>query len=279
MTPTNDSRDILKLEYQTCRNKIDDLDNLLKDLRFRGIAILTGFIVGNSLLLDADYLNATLITSLLTIMLILQLWRYDHKYTMFLVGAVERAQEIENRLQDLVRACKEWYLFSIDGEQHLENELDKEKVPKELSDEFKKKKEKDTCCEEDAQKDSPEEWRVIRKRDDTTWCVTDGKRIYVLRKEGALLNVYREVKMLSGKLSDVYRALPGHIAITASFLYTLLTLIGLGILLYSLHQKHVPGIVMAFTAGFFILQVGQMWYVRIKAEEWIKFPSEKHKKA
>jgi len=36
----DNSLDILKMEYQSCRSKIDDLDNLLKDLRFKGITIV-----------------------------------------------------------------------------------------------------------------------------------------------------------------------------------------------------------------------------------------------
>ena len=55
MTITDKSLDILKMEYQVCRNKIDDLDNLLKDLRFKGITIVTGFIAGNGLLLKSGY--------------------------------------------------------------------------------------------------------------------------------------------------------------------------------------------------------------------------------
>ncbi len=260
----DNSLDILKMEYQSCRNKIDDLDNLLKDLRFKGITIVTGFIAGNGLLLKLEYLDVTIVVSFFTIMLILQVWGYDHKYNMFLVGTVERAQEIEDRLQEMISDIREWYSFSIDRDAQLEDEFDKEIISKKLEDEFKTKKE--IILSRNAS---------LEKEKDNKWKITDGGEIYIIKKEDEKLNIYREVKMLSHKLSDVYRKLPGHIAITSSFLYTLLGFTGLGILLYSTYLKEIPwlSVLIMFISIVYIFLMLYMWYLRNKAESWFKWPA------
>jgi len=260
----DNSLDILKMEYQSCRSKIDDLDNLLKDLRFKGITIVTGFIAGNGLLLKLEYLDVTIVVSFFTIMLILQVWGYDHKYNMFLVGTVERAQEIEDRLQEMIRDIREWYSFSIDKDAQLEYEFDKETISKKLEDEFKTKKE--IILSRNAS---------LEKEKDNKWKITDGGEIYIIKKEDEKLNIYREVKMLSHKLSDVYRKLPGHIAITSSFLYTLLGFTGLGILLYSTYLKEIPwlSVLIMFISIVYIFLMLYMWYLRNKAESWFKWPA------
>jgi len=252
------------MEYQSCRSKIDDLDNLLKDLRFKGITIVTGFIAGNGLLLKLEYLDVTIVVSFFTIMLILQVWGYDHKYNMFLVGTVERAQEIEDRLQEMIRDIREWYSFSIDKDAQLEYEFDKETISKKLEDEFKTKKE--IILSRNAS---------LEKEKDNKWKITDGGEIYIIKKEDEKLNIYREVKMLSHKLSDVYRKLPGHIAITSSFLYTLLGFTGLGILLYSTYLKEIPwlSVLIMFISIVYIFLMLYMWYLRNKAESWFKWPA------
>nr|QNO57631.1 hypothetical protein LCMFKOLL_00027 [Methanosarcinales archaeon ANME-1 ERB7] len=191
MTNNNNSLDILKMEYQSCRNKLDDLDNFLKDLRLKGITIVTGFITGNGLLLKFECLDLTILVSFVTIMLTLNLWVYDHKYNMFLVGTAERAQQIENRLQ-----------VEINGSE-----------------------------------------------------------------EG--------VKMLTNKLSEVYRTLPAHIAITAPVTYSLLGFIELGIFLYSFFLKGDLWllIVASIVSIFFIYIIFHLWYLRKKAEPWFKWPT------
>ena len=260
----DNSLDVLKMEYQICRNKIDDLDNLLKDLRFKGIAIVTGFIAGNGLLLKLEYLDVTIVVSLFTILLILLLWGYDHKYNMFLVGTVERAHEIENRLQEeIIRDIGKWnYSFSIDAQ--LENDLRENIISKKLKDAFKTKKE--IILSRNAS---------LEKEKDNKWKITDGEEIYIIKKEDEKLNIYSEVKMLSHKLSDVYRKLPGHIAITSSFLYTLLGFTGLGLLLYSTYLKEIPWLfvlIMSISIVYIFLML-YMWYLRNKAESWFKWPT------
>jgi hypothetical protein len=189
MSERSETLDILKMEYQSCRNKVDDLDNFLKDIRFKGITIITGFIGGIGLMFNLEYFDATIIMSISTILLIFHLWRYDHKYSMFLVGAVKRAQEIEDRLEKIVG--------DVGG------------------------------------------------------------------------------KMLSHVLSDVYRKLPGHVAIISSSLYSLLSIIGLGILLFSAHLKQISLLfwLIIVLSIIFILLILHMWYLRNKAEDWFKWPT------
>ena len=263
MTNINNSLDILKMEYQSCRNKIDDLDNFLRDLRFKGITIVTGFIAGNGLLLKFEYLDVTIIVSFFTIMLILLVWGYDHKYNLFLVGTVERSQEIEDKLQEMIRDIRELYLFSIDKDVQLELDSKDENILQKLESEFKTKKGiilSNTSLE---------------KEEHNKWKITDGEEIYIIKKEDEKLNIYREVKMLSHKLSDVYRKLPGYIAITSSFLYTLLGFSGLGILLYSTYLKDIPllSVLIMFISILYIFMMLYMWYLRNKAECWYNWPT------
>ena len=263
MTNIDNSLDILKMEYQICRNKIDDLDNLLKDLRFKGIAIVTGFIAGNGLLLKLEYLDVTILISLFIIMLILQVWRYDHKYSVFLVGTVKRAQEIEDRLQEKVRGIREWS-FSMDSNKQLETDLDNKTISEKLMREFKTKK---ITLSSNAS---------LQKEKDNKWKITDGEEIYIIKiiKKDEKLDIYREVKMLSHTLSDVYRKLPGHTAITSSSLYTLLSIIGLGILLYSTYLKEILWLFVPviFISIIFIFLMLRMWHLRGKLEPWFKEP-------
>ena len=100
----DNSLDILKMEYQVCRSKIDDFDNFLKDIRFKGVSIIIGLISGNGVLLNLEYLEANIIVSISIILLITQLWKYDHKYNMFFIAAVERAREIETKFQEMMPA-------------------------------------------------------------------------------------------------------------------------------------------------------------------------------
>ena len=262
MTNINNSLDILKMEYQSCRNKIDDLDNFLRDLRFKGITIVTGFIAGNGLLLKLEYLDVTIIVSFFTIMLILLVWGYDHKYNLFLVGTVERAQEIEDKLQEMIRDIRELYLFSIDKDVQLEFEFESGIISNKCEYEFKNKKEIIIP-------------NASLEKEDNKWKITDGEEIYIIKKEDEKLNIYREVKMLSHKLSDVYRKLPGHIAITSSFLYTLLGFSGLGILLYSTYLKDIPwlSVLIMFISIVYIFMMLYMWYLRNKAESWFNWPT------
>ncbi len=80
--------------------------------------------------------------------------------------------------------------------------------------------------------------------------------------------------MLSHKLSDVYRKLPVYIAITSSFLYTLLGFTGLGILLYSTYLKDITllSVLIMFISIIYIFMMLYMWYSRNKAESWFKWP-------
>lgn len=97
-TQNEDPIGILKLEYQMCRNKIDDIDKILKDIRFQGITVTTGFTGAVGLLFNLKYWAATLIVSIFVICLIFILWGYDHKYFMFQLGVVKRAQELEEKV-------------------------------------------------------------------------------------------------------------------------------------------------------------------------------------
>lgn len=281
MTITDKSLDILKMEYQVCRNKIDDLDNLLKDLRFKGITIVTGFIAGNGLLLKSGYLDVTILVSFFTILLILQVWIYDHKYSVFLVGTVERAQEIENRLQEIIRGDikKYYYSFSIDRDTELENDLNGKNVSQKLEHEFKTKKGIILSKNASLKKDNDNTWKITDKEEiyiinnDNTGKITDRDEIYIIKKEDNMLNVYREVKMLSHKLSEVYRKLPGHVAITSSFLYTLLGITAGGILLYSAYLKQIfPLVGIIVISIIFIFPMLYMWHLRYKVEPWFKQP-------
>ncbi|UCH89794.1 MAG: hypothetical protein JSV49_03875 [Thermoplasmata archaeon] len=92
--------EILKMEYQICRNKIDDLDNVLKDIRFQGISVITGFTGAIGFLFSYEYYAVTILLSLFTLCLIAIIWCYDHKFFMFLLSVSERVSELEMRFRD-----------------------------------------------------------------------------------------------------------------------------------------------------------------------------------
>lgn len=195
MSNIDNSLDILKMEYQVCRNKIDDLDNFLKEIRFKGITINTGFIGGTGSLLNLGYWDAAIILSIATILLIFHLWVYDHKYSIFLVGAVKRAKYIEKRLEEKI---------SEDG----------------------------------------------------------GKRIG---------------RMLSQSLSEEYIGLPSGVANISSSLYSLLIIIGLGILLYSTYLKQIfwLSVLIGLISIIFIFIMFYLWHLRAKVEPRFRGNSKK----
>ena len=162
----------------------------------------------------------------------------------------------------MVKYIGELYSFSIDKDVQLECDFDNKIISNKLKSEFKTKKE---IILSNAS---------LEKEKDNRWKITDGEEIYIIKKEDEMLNIYSEVKMLSHKLSDVYRKLPVHIAITSSFLYTLLGFTGLGILLYSTYLKDIPllSVLIMFISIVYILMMFYMWYLRNKAESWFKWP-------
>lgn len=301
------SWDLLKEEYQICRNKIDDLDNFLKDIRFKGITVITCLIAGDGVLFNMTYYEANIIVSISTILLILELWKYDHKYNMFLVGAVQRAQEIEDKLQerlleDIGKVC---LALSIDRFPELENKLNGGDLPKELRGLFK------ASCSAESEGDGNKKTICQKLRDmfktkkrfihsknasekdqvkvsvlerNIKWKIIDEKNIYIIKKDKGMLNTYRGVKMISYRLTDVYRKLPGDIAITSSSFYGVLFLIVLGILLYSTHLFYstplnvsawiyVPIIIMSI---IFIILALNLWCLRNEAEDLFRSPIKNH---
>lgn len=187
MSKEDNSLSVLKLEYQACRSKIDDMDNFLKDIRFKGVTIVTGFIGVIGSLISWRLLDAAIIMSIPTIFLIFHLWTYDHKYNMILLVAVIRAEEIETELGN-----------------------------------------------------------------------KGGKG-----------------EMLSFKASKLYRILPKYIRDISSPLYTLLSIMGLGILIYLAFLKQNIWISALITLIFIISVslISYLWKYRRKIEKYFKDPS------
>jgi len=94
----NNDFEILKMEYEIYRKKIDQLEELLKDLRFKGISVVTGFTGAVGFLFNFEYWQVAFVLSILTMCLIILIWGYDLRFFNFQIASARNAVELEEKI-------------------------------------------------------------------------------------------------------------------------------------------------------------------------------------
>ena len=99
-------------------------------------------------------------------------WMYYDVTDLVDMGSINTATTSE------IPDDEEYFWFSIDIDEKLEDELNNESIPKGLKEEFDKR---GLPLSKDAS---------LEKKEDNEWRITDGKKIYDLKKEDEKLNIY-----------------------------------------------------------------------------------------